>query len=86
MDSEEIPFEDLPFGERIQYIQFATGKTRNSVREWRDPGDGHRIKATKDEATTRGNIVIEHNTKDDRVDVNIRPDVAKWRTGDGAAH
>lgn len=44
-------------------------------KEWRDEKDGHRIKATKDDATTRGNIVIEHNTKDDRVDVNIRPDV-----------
>ena len=46
------------------------GQTRNKVQEYRDPVDGHRIKATTDEAN---NTVTEHATKDDRVDVMIRP-------------
>ena len=43
-------------------------------KEIRDNEDGHRIKVTKDEASQRGNLTTEHNTKDDRVDVLIRPD------------
>jgi hypothetical protein len=31
---------------------------------------GHRTKATTDE---QGNTVVEHNTRDDRVDVTVRP-------------
>lgn len=50
------------------------GRSRQQTREWRDEGDGHRIKAVKDDA---GNIVTEHNTKDDRVDVEIRPEAIK---------
>jgi len=69
--------EEMSFKDKIRTLSFATGKTRNNVREWRDETDGHRIKATKDEASTRGNLTIEHNTKDDRVDVEIRPDVVR---------
>lgn len=69
--------EEIPFKDKIKTLQFATGKSRNNVREYRDPVDGHRIKATKDDATTRGNITIEHNNKLDQVDVNIRPDVVQ---------
>lgn len=46
------------------------GQTRDRVREYRDPVDGHRIKETTDQAN---NTVTEHNNKDDRVDVHIRP-------------
>lgn len=46
------------------------GRTRPKVREYRDKNDGHRIKATTDEA---GNTVTQHNTPDDRQDVLIRP-------------
>lgn len=46
------------------------GQTRDKVVEYRDPVDGHGIKATTDQA---GNTVTEHNTKDDRVDVMLRP-------------
>ena len=51
------------------------------TREWRDPKDGHRVKATKDDATKAGNITTEHNTKDDRVDVTIRPDHVEYALG-----
>ena len=66
--------EELSFKDKIKTLQFATGATRNNVKESRDPVDGHRIKKTRDDATSRGNITIEHNNKEDRVDVNIRPD------------
>lgn len=45
------------------------GRSRAQVREGRR-GDGIRVKATTDEA---GNTVTEHATKDDRVDVTVRP-------------
>lgn len=48
----------------------AGGQTRDQVREYRDPADGHRIKATTDEL---GNTVTQHATKDDRQDVTLRP-------------
>lgn len=68
--------EELSFAEKIKTLQFATGRARDKrTREFRDEQDGHRIKVTKDEATTRGNLTVEHATKDDRVDVKIRPDV-----------
>lgn len=44
-------------------------RTRNKVVEGRTGRDDHRFKATTDEL---GNTVTEHNTRDDRVDVNIR--------------
>jgi hypothetical protein len=48
--------------------------SRPKTKEWRDDVDGHRIKATRDDATTRGNITVEHNNKQEQVDVQIRPD------------
>lgn len=44
--------------------------------------DGHRVKVTKDEATQRGNLVIQHNTKDDRQDVVVRPDTIRVKAKD----
>ena len=46
------------------------GQTRDNVREYRDPVDGHHIKATTDQA---GNTVTEHSNKENRVDVMLRP-------------
>lgn len=46
------------------------GRSGPKVKEYRDETDGHRVKATTDEA---GNDVIQHATKDDRQDVLIRP-------------
>ncbi len=68
--------EVVPFAEKIKTLQVMKGRS-SSTREFRDPVDGHRVKVTKDEATTKGNLVTEHNTKDDRVDVLIRPDFAR---------
>lgn len=62
------------FKHKIRSLHFGTGVARQpSTREFRDPISGHRIKQTKDEATSRGNIVTEH-AKGDRVDVLVRPD------------
>jgi hypothetical protein len=55
-------------------------KSRNT-KEYRDPTDGHRVKVTKDEVTERGNLITEHNTKDDRVDVLVRPDGLQYGFG-----
>jgi hypothetical protein len=49
------------------------GRTRPTVREGRR-SDGVRVKATTDEA---GNTVTEHATKDDRVDVVVRPETVR---------
>lgn len=49
------------------------GRTRPRIREGRAQ-DGHRIKATTDEG---GNTTTEHATKDDRVDVAIRPETVR---------
>lgn len=46
------------------------GRSKPQVKEYRDETDGHRIKATTDDA---GNDVIQHATPDDRQDVLIRP-------------
>ena len=64
------------FKHKARTLVFGNPRTP-MVKEWRDEKDGHRVKATKDDATTRGNIVTEHNTKDDRQDVNIRPDLIR---------
>lgn len=54
--------------------------SKRGVKEFRDPKDGHRIKATTDELN---NTVTEHNTKDDRVDVLIRPmETVRVKAGD----
>lgn len=58
----------------------ARGRTRNQVREGRR-SDGIRVKAVTDEA---GNTVTEHATKDDRVDVTVRPSTVELkRVSDG---
>lgn len=46
------------------------GRSKPRAREYRDEMDGHRIKATTDDA---GNEVIQHDTKDDRQDVILHP-------------
>jgi hypothetical protein len=73
---QECSGTQLCFKHKAKTLVFGNPRTP-TVKEWRDDSDGHRIKATKDDATTRGNITIEHNTKDDRMDVNIRPDVVR---------
>lgn len=71
--------EELSFAEKIKTLQFSTGKAREKrTREFRHPTDGYRIKQTKDEATTRGNIITEH-ARGDRQDVKIRPDIETVR-------
>ena len=55
-----------------------SGRTRNRVHEYRDPDDGHRIKAVTDELN---NTVTEHDTPDDRVDVMIRPETVRTHIG-----
>lgn len=52
-------------------------RTRPHVREGRR-ADGVRVKATTDEL---GNTVTEHASRDDRVDVLIRPDTVKLKIG-----
>jgi len=60
---------ELSFAEKIRSISFLSrGQTKNKIREYRDPADGHRIKEIKD---TAGNIVTEHDNSKDQVDVNI---------------
>lgn len=67
--------------EKWRSIGVISRRSGNRVKEWRDPIDGHRVKATRDEATERGNTVYEHNTKDDRVDVQVRPDTIEYKLG-----
>lgn len=65
--------EEMSFKDKIKTLHFGTGVARASrVKEARD-SDGKRVKITKDEATSRGNLVIERSG--DRQDVVIRPDV-----------
>jgi len=53
------------------------GRTKNRVREYRRP-DGIRVKETTDENNA---TVTEHATKDDRVDVMIRPQTVTMKAG-----
>ena len=62
---------------RLRSISVLPRMPGNQTKEFRDHEDGHRVKVTKDEASERGNLTTEHNTKDDRVDVLIRPDTVK---------
>lgn len=72
----------LCFKHKIRTLRFGTGVARQSrTLEGRNPHTGERFKATKDEATTRGNVITEHATRDDRVDVLIRPDTPKYGFG-----
>lgn len=60
--------------EKLKSVGTVSRRTRPRVREYRDPADGHRIKAVRDEL---GHVTTEHATKDDRVDVNINPGVVR---------
>jgi hypothetical protein len=52
------------------------GRTRSRVKEGREhPDSGKPYKATIDELN---NTVTEHNTKDDRVDVTVRPETVRF--------
>lgn len=74
--------DELTFAEKIKTLHFGTGAARKpKVLEGRNPHTGERFKATKDEATERGNVITEHATKDDRVDVLIRPDALDYGMG-----
>lgn len=68
------------FKHKARTLVFGGERTKN-VKEWRDPVDGHRVKRTRDDATSRGNLVTEHATKDDRVDVLVRPDELVYSLG-----
>ena len=56
------------------------GQTRDKIREYRDPTDGHMIKETTDQAN---NTVTEHNNKEDRVDVMLRPQTVQLQSKAG---
>ena len=72
--------EPMPFKDKIRTLQVMTRSGKGpAVRDRRDEQDGHRIKDTRDEA---GNITTEHDTKDDRVDVLIRPPHIRWSQGE----
>lgn len=67
------------FGHKARTLVFG-GSPEKRVREFRHPTEGYRIKQTKDDATTRGNITTEH-AKNDRVDVVVKPDVVTYGLG-----
>ena len=57
----------------------AGGRTGSHVVEGRaHPETGKPFKATTDEL---GNTVVEHDTKDDRVDAHIRPATVRMESG-----
>jgi len=58
-----------PYRDKLLGIGVISRRTRPAVREGKRE-DGVRVKATTDEL---GNTVTEHATRDDRVDVAIRP-------------
>ena len=60
----------------IGYMAGGRSKSKR-VKEYRSKEDGHRIKETIDE---HNNSTIEHATKDDRVDVELRPKVTVLRS------
>jgi hypothetical protein len=64
---------DLAKMRSIGYL--SRGRTGPRVREYRRR-DGKRVKATTDEL---GNTVTEHATKDDRVDVLVKPETVVMR-------
>jgi hypothetical protein len=60
-----------PYLEKLRSIGYLSrGRTRAKVREGREhPESGRPFKAITDEF---GNVTTEHDTRDDRVDVNIQ--------------
>jgi hypothetical protein len=67
MENRRLTKDDLARMRSVGYL--GKGRTGNRVREYRRK-DGIRVKETTDELN---NTVTEHATKDDRVDVLIRP-------------
>ena len=64
--------------EKLRSIGYLSrGRSRPRVVEYRR-SDGTRVKETTDELN---NTVTEHATKDDRVDVLIRPETVRARIG-----
>ena len=57
------------FADKVRSLSVIGKRTRSTVVEGRRE-DGVRVKATTDEL---GHTVTEHATKDDRVDVTVRP-------------
>ena len=57
------------FADKVRSLGVISKQTGSTVQEGRR-ADGVRVKATTDEL---GNTVTEHATKDDRVDVTVRP-------------
>ena len=68
------------FKHKVGTLVMGVARSRKTW-EFRDETDGHRVKVTKDDATKRGNLTTEHNTKDDRVDVTVRPDALEYSLG-----
>jgi hypothetical protein len=63
-----------PYRDKLLSVGYLSrGRTRAKVREGRR-GDGTRVKATTDEL---GNTTTEHATRDDRVDVTVRPQTVR---------
>jgi len=67
------------FGHKAKTLVFGGTRTK-MTRELKHPELGYRIKQTKDDATTKGNIITEH-AKGDRQDVLIRPDAIEYGLG-----
>jgi hypothetical protein len=63
-----------PYRDRLLSIGVISKRSRPVVREGREhPETGKAWKSTSDDAGT----VIEHNTKDDRVDAVVTPETVK---------
>lgn len=77
--SEGTPI-DLAKMRSIGYL--SRGRAGPKVREYRRP-DGTRCKATTDEL---GNTVTEHATRDDRVDVLVRPETVTMKVAANGVH
>lgn len=69
-----------PYRDKLLSIGVISRRTRPRVREGHR-ADGVRVKATTDEL---GNVVTEHATKDDRVDVTVRPETVTAHWGGGS--
>lgn len=65
--------------DKLLSIGVISRRSGPTVREGRSP-DGVRVKATTDDA---GNTVTEHATKDDRVDVLVRPQTVRLGLANG---
>jgi hypothetical protein len=75
MEKRKLTKADLDRMRSVGYL--GRGRTRNRVREYKR-ADGIRVKETTDE---HNNTTTEHATKDDRVDVMIRPETIRVKGG-----